>query len=176
LTPGVATSSESNPARVLCAAKELRPLSSRTALAPCINHFHMYQQRRVVRMPAQVTLSGISEVFDAADIEYLVRTAGEAVCGDVDDLSSRQRALAEQAYALAQADDTIDPSAELVDEDDVAPAPARHPALVTREYPLGSTAHPETVRAKDAEIRIYNQDSGTDSDDASDMYVMEVLA
>ncbi|GGS85127.1 hypothetical protein GCM10010156_49670 [Planobispora rosea] len=37
----------------------------------------------------------------------------------------------------------------------------------------GSTTAPETARVRDAEIRIFNR--APDSDDASDMYVMEVL-
>lgn len=125
-------------------------------------------------MPTQVTLTGISDVFSAADIECLIRTAGEAVCGDLDDLSSLQRTLAERAYALMQAEDTDDP-ADLADDDTGDLAPARRSALITREYPVGSTARPETVRVRDAEVRVYNQDNGTGSDEASDMYVMEVL-
>lgn len=43
---------------------------------------------------------GVSSHFDADEIECHVRTAAEAVCGDLDDLSSRQRELAEKAYDL----------------------------------------------------------------------------
>lgn len=48
-------------------------------------------------------------------------------------------------------------------------------SLDTSEHPVGSVANPETVRVRDAEIRVYNQDHESDSDDASDMYVMEVF-
>lgn len=47
---------------------------------------------------------GISAAFSAPDIEALVITAAEAVCGDPDDLSSRQRELAHHAYRLLHAD------------------------------------------------------------------------
>ncbi len=91
--------------------------------AACIKHLFRNQETGVVLMPTQVTLTGISEEFSAGDIECLVRTAGEAVCGDLDDLSSVQQALAEQAYALLQAEDTVGPS-DLV-EGAAAPTPAR---------------------------------------------------
>lgn len=34
---------------------------------------------------------------------------------------------------------------------------------------LGSTGRPETVRVRDAQVRVFNRDRGPDSDDASDM-------
>lgn len=105
-------------------------------------------------MSIQVTLTGISEVFSAADIECLVRAAGEAVCGDLDSLSSLERALAERAYALTQAE---------------------YDAVPENTSPLGSIANPETVHVRDSEIRVYNLDTEPESDDASDMYVMEVF-
>lgn len=53
-----------------------------------------------------VVLVGISAAFTPAEIEALVITAVEAVHGQRDDLSSRQRELAARAYALLQ--DAID--------------------------------------------------------------------
>jgi len=47
----------------------------------------------------------ISGSFTADEIECLVRTAGEAVCGQLDDLSARQRSLAERAYQILMAGD-----------------------------------------------------------------------
>lgn len=47
-----------------------------------------------------VYLRGISSAFTPLEIEGLVITAAEAVCGDLDDLSDRQRGLAARAYAL----------------------------------------------------------------------------
>jgi len=64
------------------------------------------------RMATQVTLMGISRHFRADGIEGLVQTAAEAVCGQLDDLSSRQVDLATRAYALLTADDTSPPAAE----------------------------------------------------------------
>jgi hypothetical protein len=55
---------------------------------------------------ASVVLTGISAAFTPADLEALVITAAEAVHGQPADLSSRQRALAERAYALLR--DSID--------------------------------------------------------------------
>lgn len=52
-------------------------------------------------------LAGISAYFDADEIEALVRTAAEAVCGDLDDLSRRQVSLASMARALMN--DEMDP-------------------------------------------------------------------
>lgn len=49
---------------------------------------------------AAVYLRGISSAFTALEIEGLVITAAEAVCGELDDLSDRQRELAARAYAL----------------------------------------------------------------------------
>jgi diguanylate cyclase (GGDEF)-like protein len=49
---------------------------------------------------AGVVLLGVSAAFTAIEIEGLVRTAAEAVCGDLHNLSSRQRELATRAYAL----------------------------------------------------------------------------
>jgi len=49
-----------------------------------------------------VVLVGISAAFSPADLEALVITAAEAVCGQLDDLSSRQRELAARAYTLLQ--------------------------------------------------------------------------
>ncbi len=54
-------------------------------------------------MATQVTLMGISRHFRADEIEGLVRTAAEAVCGQLDDLSSRQVDLATRAYELLTA-------------------------------------------------------------------------
>ncbi|MFE0774341.1 hypothetical protein [Streptomyces sp. NPDC058861] len=45
-------------------------------------------------------LIGISASFTPLELEGLVRTAAEAVYGDEDDLSSRQRELASRAHAL----------------------------------------------------------------------------
>jgi diguanylate cyclase (GGDEF)-like protein len=59
-----------------------------------------------------VLLSGISAVFTPAEIEALVITAADAVYGQGDDLSSRQRELAARAYHLLHADD------EDVEDDD----------------------------------------------------------
>jgi hypothetical protein len=53
-----------------------------------------------------VVLVGISAAFTPAEIEALIITAAEAVHGQRDDLSSRQRKLAGRAYALLQ--DSID--------------------------------------------------------------------
>jgi hypothetical protein len=53
-----------------------------------------------------VALVGISAAFTPDELEALVNTAAEAVCGDLDELSSRQRELAARAYALLQ--DVID--------------------------------------------------------------------
>ncbi|GIJ62050.1 GGDEF domain-containing protein [Virgisporangium aurantiacum] len=53
-----------------------------------------------------VVLVGISAAFTPADLEALVITAAEAVHGQPDDLSSRQRELAARAHALLQ--DAID--------------------------------------------------------------------
>lgn len=63
-------------------------------------------------MATQVPLTGISRRFRADEIECLVRTAAEAVCGQLDDLSSRQVDLAEQAYALLTAGDPSLPATE----------------------------------------------------------------
>ncbi len=61
-------------------------------------------------MATQVTLTGISRHFRADEIECLVRTAAEAVCGQLDDLSSRQVDLATQACGLLTADSTSPPA------------------------------------------------------------------
>ena len=53
---------------------------------------------------AGVVLVGVSAAFTAIEIEGLVRTAAEAVCGDLHDLSSRQHELAARAYALLMDD------------------------------------------------------------------------
>ncbi|RSS80417.1 hypothetical protein EF919_40645 [Streptomyces sp. WAC02707] len=50
--------------------------------------------------PAVVELTGISASFTPLELEGLIRTAAEAVYGDEDDLSSRQRELASRAYTL----------------------------------------------------------------------------
>jgi hypothetical protein len=63
-------------------------------------------------MATPVTLTGISRHFPADQIECLVRTAAEAVCGQLDDLSSRQVDLATRAYALLMAGNTSPPAAE----------------------------------------------------------------
>ena len=47
-----------------------------------------------------MVLVGISAAFAPADLEALVITAAEAVHGQPDELSSRQRELAARAYAL----------------------------------------------------------------------------
>lgn len=47
---------------------------------------------------------GISARFDADELECLVRTAAEAVHGNLDDLSVRQTELAQRAHDLLQAD------------------------------------------------------------------------
>jgi diguanylate cyclase (GGDEF)-like protein len=57
---------------------------------------------------AAAVLVGISAAFTPIEIEGLVRTAAEAVYGDPDDLSSRQRQLAARAYDLLQRDDVPD--------------------------------------------------------------------
>lgn len=62
-------------------------------------------------MTESMILRGISGTFHADDLECLVRTAAEAVCGTTDDLSSRQRTLAARAYALLQAEND-DPEPE----------------------------------------------------------------
>jgi hypothetical protein len=49
---------------------------------------------------AGVVLLGVSAAFTATEIEDLVRTAAEAVCGDLHNLSSRHRELATRVYAL----------------------------------------------------------------------------
>lgn len=51
---------------------------------------------------SSVVLIGISAAFTPADLEALVITAAEAVYGQPDDLSSRQREVAARAYALLQ--------------------------------------------------------------------------
>jgi hypothetical protein len=51
---------------------------------------------------ATVVLIGISATFTPPDLEALVITAAEAVYGQPDDLSSRQRKLAARAYDLLQ--------------------------------------------------------------------------
>jgi hypothetical protein len=53
---------------------------------------------------ASVVLVGISAEFTPLDVEALVKTAAEAVCGQREDLSSRQLDLAARAYALLQED------------------------------------------------------------------------
>jgi Diguanylate cyclase, GGDEF domain len=53
---------------------------------------------------ASVVLVGISAEFSPLDLEALVITAAEAVYGQPEDLSSRQRELAARAYALLQED------------------------------------------------------------------------
>jgi hypothetical protein len=63
-------------------------------------------------MATQVTLMGISRHFRADEIECLVLTAAEAVCGQLDDLSSRQVELATQVYALLTVDGTSAPAPE----------------------------------------------------------------
>lgn len=98
-------------------------------------------------MPAPVILAGISEAFDATDIECLVRAAAEAVCGDLDDLSSLQHELAQRAYRLVQAENTAYPT-ESVDDDLAAPVAV---------YPVGSTAHPDVVRLRDSETHVDNE-------------------
>ena len=50
-----------------------------------------------------VVLIGISAAFTPADLEALVITAADAVYGDPDDLSVRQRDLAARANALLRA-------------------------------------------------------------------------
>lgn len=55
-------------------------------------------------MATTVTLNGISEDFTADEIECLVRTAGEALHGNVEDLSERQTSLAARAYDLYMED------------------------------------------------------------------------
>jgi hypothetical protein len=47
-------------------------------------------------MTAIVALTGVSAMFGAAEIECLVRTAADAVCGDRADLTSRQVELAQR--------------------------------------------------------------------------------
>jgi len=59
---------------------------------------------RVPDGPASVVLVGISAAFTAIEVEGLVRTAAEAVYGQPEDLSSRQRELAARAYALLMQD------------------------------------------------------------------------
>lgn len=63
-------------------------------------------------MAIQITLTGISQHFRADEIEGLVRTAAEAVCGQLDDLSTRQVDLATRAYGLLTTDNTSPPTAE----------------------------------------------------------------
>ncbi|MCG7522889.1 hypothetical protein MHW47_00265 [Streptomyces sp. OfavH-34-F] len=57
-----------------------------------------------------VELIGISASFTPLELEGLVRTAAEAVYGDDDDLSTRQRELASRAHALMaqEAEDTVE--------------------------------------------------------------------
>jgi len=55
------------------------------------------------RRTASTRQAGISAAFTPAEIEALVITAAEAVNGQPDDLSRRQRELAARAYALLQA-------------------------------------------------------------------------
>ncbi|WP_280454194.1 hypothetical protein [Nocardia brasiliensis] len=51
-----------------------------------------------------VQLSGISAAYDAREIECLVKTAAEAVNGNLDDLSEIQRELADDAYQRMSAE------------------------------------------------------------------------
>lgn len=111
-------------------------------------------------MAAQVTLAGISEAFDASDIECLVRTAATVVCGDVGDLNPLQRELAERAHRMALAKNN---PADYVDDDCAAP---------TAVYPSGSTARPDTAGLQDAEV---HTDNKADSDGASDLVVRAFL-
>jgi hypothetical protein len=46
----------------------------------------------------------VADQFTADEIETLVRTAGEAVFGDLDDLSQRQRDLASRAFDALNAE------------------------------------------------------------------------
>ncbi len=49
--------------------------------------------------PGPAELTGVAASFSPSDIEALVITAGEAVCGSLDDVTARQRELAAAAYA-----------------------------------------------------------------------------
>jgi hypothetical protein len=51
-------------------------------------------------MTTHDSVAGISRHFTSDEIEALVITAAEAVCGNLDDLSTRQAGLAERAYRL----------------------------------------------------------------------------
>jgi hypothetical protein len=73
-------------------------------------------------MKTQVRLVGISQHFAADEIECLVRTAAEAVCGQLDDLSTRQAKLAARAYKLLTQDRASPP--------DRSPQQAELPAQV----------------------------------------------
>jgi diguanylate cyclase (GGDEF)-like protein len=68
---------------------------------------------------ASVVLIGISAAFTATDLEALVITAAEAVHGQPEDLSSRQRELADRAYSLLHDPSRTEPiNTESIDTED----------------------------------------------------------
>lgn len=76
---------------------------SETIPAAMPSHEHGMQVGAVVT--AFTALTGIRQRFRAEEIECLVRTAAEAVWGQLDDLSRCQMDLAARAYVLLAADD-----------------------------------------------------------------------
>jgi hypothetical protein len=56
-------------------------------------------------MAVNVTLTGISAMFSPDEIECLVRTAGNAVCGDRANLTSRQLELAQRVHQVIRDDE-----------------------------------------------------------------------
>lgn len=56
-------------------------------------------------MAVHVVLIGISAMFSPDEIECLVRTAGDAVCGDRADLTSRQLELAQRVHQVIRDDE-----------------------------------------------------------------------
>jgi len=73
-------------------------------LAPIIEATaHLDEVPAGQRRMAAALLVGVSAAFTPADLEALVITATEAVHGQPDDLTSRQRELVARAYALLQA-------------------------------------------------------------------------
>ena len=56
-------------------------------------------------MAVHMALMGISAMFSPDEIECLVRTAGDAVCGDRTDLTSRQLELAQRVRHIIHDDE-----------------------------------------------------------------------
>lgn len=93
----------------LAAQEQARYLRLLQRLQPIVDTVDLHDAGHTPSRPptaSWVVLVGISAAFTPAQIETLVRTAAEAVYGDIDELSSHQRDLAARAYDLLQ--DAID--------------------------------------------------------------------